>query len=730
MIEFSKQIAEKWNVSSAISDIICNAFEKGDTPFYLAEYRPEVAVEVTLSCLWEMYDFLEAMKELESKKKRVLNALKKADKITPAIERRVLLTDNGFELDDLLLPLRPNPRSRGQLAAKKGLEPLADILLRQEELESPFEVLAESYVGKDPSLATVSDVLQGVRDVLAERFAYDDTVRAMAREFAYDDGSFEVTPKNKQDPDLARFIGKSVPIVELTKEDALALISADTEKTARVKLCVQLFRITELLRHHFIQNPDFSGFDLLCEIIDESWNRLLQPIIERDVKIRLQREAEDWAAAKIAPEIEKKYNEEEAKGTLLIVDAAPPRFFHIIALNGHGELIAATSEKKTADGKTPNYERLRQFYLRHRPLTILICDNEHAGIAETLVGHIVEPGTEGAQTPLIVRFYPDPQAPNPADSEWLKKKYELLLDADMRRLFGIALQYIQPVSLLPSIEVKYYSVHPLQRIISQERFIAIINRILTMAALQKGVTIKDVVDSPIKMFKGVTPEKLQAIRDADSKDPLTCKNDLLKIPGMTEVFFRNIAGFIVIAQAEDSRDRSLVHPDHFVWLEEASQQLNVSLETIMNEPEVLRSWAIEDFHRKAFIEKRLFNHIRVNLRLAPSSASRIKRKFKLNELKEGAIVSGRVTNITPFGVFVNINAVCDGLIHISQLADEYVETPDQVVALHDKVDVRILKVDVKKRRISLSMKNLGKPGPRVKPTLGQLNTLAEHFNAR
>jgi ribosomal protein S1 len=150
----------------------------------------------------------------------------------------------------------------------------------------------------------------------------------------------------------------------------------------------------------------------------------------------------------------------------------------------------------------------------------------------------------------------------------------------------------------------------------------------------------------------------------------------------------------------------------------------------MNDPEMLRSFATEDFIRKIYLEKKLIPQLRASLRPAGPSLQKSRRKVKLAELKEGSIVSGKVTNITPFGVFININAVCDGLVHISQLADEYVESPEQVVALHDKVDVRILKVDSKKRRISLSMKNLGQKAPHVRPSQGQLNTLAEHFKNR
>jgi len=206
--------------------------------------------------------------------------------------------------------------------------------------------------------------------------------------------------------------------------------------------------------------------------------------------------------------------------------------------------------------------------------------------------------------------------------------------------------------------------------------------------------------------------------------------DKNKVPGMSEVVFRNIAGFIIIPTAEYLPDRTLVHPDYFGWFTEIGEQLNVSLDTIVTDPEILRSYNTEDPLKKIYIEKKLIAQIEAGRKYISLPTPKVKRKLKLNELQEGAIVSGRVTNITPFGVFVNINAVCDGLIHISQLADEYVETPEQVVAINEKVDVKILKVDVKKRRISLTMKSLGNKSPKVRPSKGQLDHLAEHFKNR
>ena len=211
---------------------------------------------------------------------------------------------------------------------------------------------------------------------------------------------------------------------------------------------------------------------------------------------------------------------------------------------------------------------------------------------------------------------------------------------------------------------------------------------------------------------------------------ITTKNDLLKVPGITEVAFRNIAGFLLIPGADSLLDRTLVHPDYFDWFDEIAEQLTVSIETLITEPEYLRSYMTDDFRKKIVIEKKLINQIASARRFVFQPAAKVRRKLKLTEVKEGAVVSGRVTNITQFGVFVNIHAVCDGLIHISQLADEYVETPEQVVSVNDRVDVRVLKVDVKKRRISLSMRNLGTMAPKVRPSRGQLDNLAEHFKNR
>ena len=724
MIEFSKQIAEKWNIPPALAEVVCNAYVKGDSPNYLSEYHPAFSMELSLSGLWEIYDFLKEMDDLASKKKRVLNAYTKSELLTPELEKRISLTSSTFELDDLLIPVRPNPRSRGQIAVKKGLKPLADVILGQKEETVPVEELAEKFVGTEPTLTSVEVVISGVKDVLAEIIAYDETVRAMTREFAFEDGFFEVTPRNKKDPDFSPYIGRSVPVHELSHEELLRLFTAEEKKLVRLKLGVQLFRITELLRHHFIVNPDATGFDLICETIDDSWLRLLQPIVERDVKARFFERALAWACRQVTVDLAKSYSAEINRGTLLMVDASPVKVVQFITVSGRGDLLGTTTERKPADGKAVISDRLKQFINRYRAESVVIIDNDSAPLAESLI----QAGYDGLEIPSEITRLKSGTASG--QCPWIRKEFETLLDDAMRQLYTDALLLLKPVALLPKVGMDFYSVHAFQPFMPQDRFLQLVERIRTAAALQAGISIKEIVDSPLSRIPAVSARQLQAIKAADTEGIINCKNDLLKVSGISEVAFRNCAGFLIIPGAESLLDRTVVHPDFFGWFDEISEQLNVSIDTLVTEPEFLSSFVTDEIEKKVFIERNLIRQVLSGRRFVLQPSTKIRRKLKLNEVKEGAVVAGRVTNITQFGVFVNINAVCDGLIHISQLADEYVETPEQVVSVNDRVDVRILKVDIKKRRISLSMRNLGTMAPKVRPSRGQLDNLAEHFKNR
>jgi uncharacterized protein len=729
MKEFSKYITDTWNISELCARELCDAYEKGLSPYYCADYRPAVCAELDVWSVWRIYDFLRFASNLSQKKKRLVNALKKSGKLTADLETRITHLSNEFELDDMLLPERLNPRSKGQLAMKKGLGALADAVLSPDAPQDA-DASITSFVGKDPSLKTADDVIAGVKDIIAERFAYDETARTMVREFMFDDGLFEVTPKAKTAGEFSKYAGKSVGVNDIAKEELLGLLAAEDKKLIRLKLTVQLFRITELLKHHFIVNPDSPWYQVVAEAIDDSWLRLLQPIAERDVKVRLRKEAEDAALDSVMQTLVKQMPQEGDEKLYCACGAIDKKHFALVVLSDRGRLSGAALEKKIVLDNPAASERLKQFLMRYRPAGILILENESAPVVETIARKTLE---SIQMTSGIVRMPPrSTDLPDIAQSPWMKKEFSDL-EEPMHRVFAAAIAHLKPMRLIPKIGVEYFSIHPHQQNISPERMTELVQRKIAEDLLSHGIAANDTgAILPLISSESFIGEKLSGeIVAFCAKTPPGSKDDLLKVPGMTESVFRNLAGYFIVPTAEFAFDRTLVHPDSFSWCSEICHNLGITPESLIVDPDAARSFPEPDPVMKLYLEKKLIGQLRTGQQAGgQSGVFRPKKKVKLIELTEGAVVSGRVTNITPFGVFVNINAVCDGLIHISQLTDTYVESAEQVVSVNDMVNVRILKVDAKKRRISLSMKGLGRQGPKVSPSKRQLTDLASHFQNR
>ncbi len=721
MVQFSRLVAEKWSISEPVAAAVCASFEQGDWAYYTAEYNPAVAAEVSLETVWEIFDFLSDVRALAPKKKRLTNALQKAGTLTDALQLRVEASVDPFELDDMLIVYRPNPRSRAQVALHTGVGPLADTVLAQQAGGEPIEELAKAYVGTHASLKTVEDVLRSVSDIVAERFAYDETARAMAREFCFEDGFFTVTPKDRKDAQWAQFRDREIHVQDLPQEDAVKLLWAEEQKLVRVKLGVQLFRITEVLRQHFVEDPEAPGFEVICQAIDDCWTRLLQSIAERDIKDRIRHEVHVWALKSVAASLPQSAPGIESQ-TMVAVGADAHGRMVCTALNGEGRMLGATRDQSAMESGVPA-DRLAKFLLRYRPARVIVVRADTDVSVEEVARTTLDRESSSAELNAI-----DMPSSGIENAAWLKEKCADL-DDDMRAVYGAALSWLKPLNLVAEIGTRYFDVHSLQKYLPQDKLDSVVGRTSTERVLRRGVAVRDVPDSPLLQYAPLTAEVAAAIRARDIQHPLADKGELLGVDGVTEQVYRNIAGFVVLPSSSHPLDATLVHPYLYGQLEDVAHELKVSAEGLVVNPGVLGAYTCDDFVWQLYIRRNLPAQLEAGQRVAQSRTVP-RRRFRLEELEEGMVVQGKVTNLSAFGAFVNINAVCDGLVHISQLADTYVESPQQVVSVGDTVHVRVVKVDTKKRRISLSMKGLGQRTPRVKPTANHISTLIDHFSNR
>jgi uncharacterized protein len=726
MVEFAQNISDTWNISTAQSIQLCEMYGKGLSPYYLCAHVPAIAASIELPQALEIFEYLRELDALSPKKKRLLTSLRKRGAFTDTMEKRIRFSTSAEELDDMLIACCPSPHSKGQTAERKGLGEFADILQRQEATGATIEELAGPFVGKDPSLKTTAEVIDGARDLLAERFAGDTTVRSMARDFGFEDGYFEIVPRSKNEKTFAAYAGRELPVRDLSKEEFLRLHHAEQSKSIRLKVNVQLFRVTELLRQHFIIDPDSAGFDLICEAIDAAWARLLHPIVERDIKNKLFADAERWALREISRSMGTMVSEKKS-WTVLSVWVFDRGSAAIAAVNGHGRLLGATSISGALGNQPKAFERITQFFGRHKPTHVIFPQNENAQELDSLVRLIAQ----SIGHPFKLIKYREPlDAERLADSEWMKKECADL-DRPMQCALALSLVYLNPPALVPKIGVRFFTLHPLQKYVREQQLNLIIQRTIAESRFTQGIGVEQIETVLPLLMPGIAEKSMNSL--AAKARGAHSKNDLESLCAPHAAAARNIAAFIVFPESANPLDTTLVHPENWPLVEAACADLRISPDYLIGNPEALRSYVTDDPDMKLFIEKHLIAQLAAGQKFsagAPDSGRKPKRKLKLAEVQEGALICGKVTNIKPFGVFVDINAVCDGLIHISQLSDVYVETPEQIVAVNDTVTVRILKVDPKKRRISLSMKNLGDKAPRVAPSQRQLATLSSHFQNR
>ncbi|MBD3241197.1 MAG: S1 RNA-binding domain-containing protein, partial [Chitinivibrionales bacterium] len=490
-----------------------------------------------------------------------------------------------------------------------------------------------------------------------------------------------------------------------------------------LRLGVQLFRITEVLRQHFIENPDAFGFDIICEAIDDSWQRLLSSAIERDIKERLGKEASTWALRSIFEELLTSAGDKEVRNLIAVGMTKDGRSV-CAALNSEGRLLGASRDHRPLGDKTTS-DTLAKLLTRSRPTEVVAIRTEETGeLVENVVRATIQESGSAAEITII----DDPCGKTGiCESEWVKTKCADL-DRAMRHVYAAALIHVRPLTLVAEIGPEYFDVHPLQQIVPRDELNAVITRVATQRGLSDGVPVRDIADSVLTTLPDMPEDLPQAIRARDIAEPFGSKADLLSVKGMTERIYRNIAGYVVLPVSSYALDTTLVHPYFYEAMEDMARDLKVSTEGMIVNPDVLNAYTSGDFAWQLYVRKHVIRQLVVGQKVA-QTRQLPRRKLRLDELEEGMIVQGKVTNISPFGAFVNINAVCDGLIHISQLADSYVENPEQVVSVGDTVNVRIVKVDTKKRRISLSMKGQGQ-APRVRPSANHITNLIDHFSNR
>ncbi len=724
MDHFSDKIAQDWNISTSCAAHLCTAYTDGDSVLYLSEYHPDVNTELDYAGTYSVYAFLDRMAALGPKRKRLKNALKKSQLLTAEVERAIDEVTNSCELDDMIAQFRVNPRSKAQKARDKGLGDLADKLLNQELEQEPEEDAAALVDSSNSALASADMILEGVRDIIVDAIARNETVRTLAREFTLDDGYIEVQPKKKYESEFKSYIENQVRLDEIPTHELLNLLSKEGEGAIKLKISVNLFSIVELLKEHLIEDPESYGTHIMIEAIEECWNKNLHSLVEKQIKEILKIDHEKDLLEEIAKELEEIAGQHDSTQRIVAIFQQDNNAIALTALDRQGNFLGASTINRT-DKNSSLKSRLSQFYNRHRPSTFLITASgetlkEITSIAEQISAQDVEITETKVSRQSLSKI---------AESNWMNTRYGDL-ETPMRKAFASGITHCRPIPVMQQIGIEFFPLHPLQNMVASDHIYGLVDNKARALILKDGLDTRKCSVQSLLWLPCIQEEAAEKIHAAITDHGLSSKAEMASLEGISHVMYRNIAGWLLFPDSDNPLDYTRVHPDNFSWVEEICAQMDITTTALINTPEALSSYEASNYLEESYVQNALIPHLRTGKNFLLKDAARRSRRKTLSELSEGTVVTGVVTNITKFGVFVDINAEYDGLIHISQLADQYVEVPEQVVSVRDIINVRIVKIQPEKKRISLSMKDMGNLAPKVKASKGQLDTLAQHFKTR
>ncbi|MFV8869188.1 Tex family protein [Serratia fonticola] len=725
----SRIIATELQARPEQVDSAIRLLDEGNTVPFIARYRKEVTGGLDDTQLRQLETRLGYLRELEDRRQTILKSIEDQGKLTEQLAGAINATQSKTELEDLYLPYKPKRRTRGQIAIEAGLEPLADSLW-QDPQQQP-EQLAEGFVDAEKGVADVKAALDGARYILMERFAEDATLLAKVRDYLWKNAhlvSKVVEGKEEEGAKFRDYFDHHEPIAQVPSHRALAMFRGRNEGVLQLALNA---------------DPQFE------ETPRESQGEL---IITNHLNLRLNNAPADaWRKSVVNWTWRIKvllHLETELMSTLR--ERAEDEAINVFARNMHDLLMAAPAGMRATMGLDPGLRTGVKVAVVDATGKLVATDTvyPHTGqaakaaavVAALCIKHKVElvaigNGTASRETERffaeLQQQFPDVKAQKVIVSEAGASVYsasELAalefpnLDVSLRGAVSIARRLQDPLAELVKIDPKSIGVGQYQHDVSQSQLAKKLDSVVEDCVNAVGVDLNTASVPLLTRVAGLTRMMAQNIvtwRDENGR--FSNREQLLKVSRLGPKAFEQCAGFLRINNGDNPLDASTVHPETYPVVERILAATRQALQDLMGNPSAVRSLKASDFTDEKFgvptvtdILKELEKPGR-DPRPEFKTATFAEGVETLNDLQVGMILEGSVTNVTNFGAFVDIGVHQDGLVHISSLADKFVEDPHTVVKAGDIVKVKVMEVDLQRKRIALSMRldeQLGEGSPR------------------
>ena len=705
--EHSKKIARELQLSEKQVDVTAQLLDDGSTIPFISRYRKEATGSLDEIVIGAVRDRLHQLRELDKRRDAIVKSLSERELLTEELREKLMAAETIAVLEDIYLPFKPKRRTRATIARERGLQPLADFIMKQDDVDLLKE--ATSYIDVEKGVETAEDALQGARDIIAEHISEDQVARAAIRELFTDRGLIKtkvIGVKAEEAIKYKDYFDWEEPVKRIPSHRLLAMMRGEKEAFLMLHIRPDEKDALGLLEEHFVANGNGVSEQVHMAVVD-GYKRLLSPSMENEIRATSKKQADEEAVRVFAENLRQLLLAPPlGQKRVMAIDPGFRTGCKVVCLDSQGKLLQNT----TIFPHEPHSKRKEATDIIRN-----LCDRYQ--IEMIAVGN----GTAGRETESFIRTVQLPGdcavvmvSENGASvysaSEVAREEFPDY-DVTVRGAVSIGRRLMDPLAELVKIEPKSIGVGQYQHDVDQKLLKERLDHVVESCVNKVGVELNTSSKQLLSYVSGLGPKRAQSIVDyRDEQGPFASRAVLKNVPGLGKKAFEQAAGFLRIRDGANPLDASAVHPESYCIVEQMAEDLNCSVRDLMQD-ESVRSQIDLNNYVSATAGLPTLRDIMTELVKPGRDPRETFKPFSfaegidaIEDLRTGMKLPGIVTNITNFGAFVDVGVHQDGLVHISELSDRFVINPAEVIRLHQQVTVTVLTVDSARKRISLSMK--------------------------
>lgn len=712
-MDIIKALQEELGIGRGQVEATVKLIDEGNTIPFIARYRKEVTGSLNDEVLRNLDERLRYLRNLEEKKESVIASIREQEKLTPELEKAILEAATLVAVEDLYRPYRPKRRTRATIAKEKGLEPLADLILMQ-QMKQPVLEAAKAYISEEKGVATAEEAVEGAKDILAERISDNAEYRTYIRKVTMEQGSLQSAAKDEKAESVYEMYYQYEESIKKTAgHRILALNRGEKEKFLTVKVLAPEEQILRYLEKKTIVKDNPYTTPVLKEVAADSYDRLIAPAIEREIRSDLTEKAEDGAIKVFGKNLEQLLMQPPIVGRVVLGwDPAFRTGCKLAVVDETGKVLDTVVIYPTAPQNKVEESKaiLKKLIKKYHVSLISVGNGTASRESEQIIVELLKEIPEPVQYIIVNEAGASVYSASKLATEEFPQ-----FDVGQRSAVSIARRLQDPLSELVKIDPKSIGVGQYQHDMNQKHLSEALQGVVEDCVNRVGVDLNTASASLLEYISGITKtiaKNIVVYREENGA--FTSRKQLLKVAKLGPKAFEQCAGFMRIQGGKNPLDGTSVHPESYEAAEKLLERLGYDLSELAH-------GGIKGIGKKVSGYKELAKELGIGEITLQDIVKELEKPgrdprdempkpilrtdvLEMKDLQPGMVLKGTVRNVIDFGAFVDIGVHQDGLVHISQMSDKYIKHPLEVVSVGDIVEVKVISVDVAKKRIALTMK--------------------------